>query len=264
MICDLNVPWPVSDYTPITTKQLNSLKLTLATLEELGYTHIAINFKINQSLKIPNLINEINPINLNDFKEFNQRLKIFTRITIIISDPSQCQNISKFQQVFDILSIEPITEKALLLSISNFEIDLISLDLSLKLPCYLKPKTICSGIEKGLFFEIKYGDLLNTNTSNRSLTISNIKQLIRASRSRGLICSSGCSSISTMTHLLRSFNDVVNLLILIGLDNNRSSQTMKDWSLKVLINGRLRIKSYKQVIVISGDGNLIDNSLEKK
>ncbi|KGK34385.1 hypothetical protein JL09_g6468 [Pichia kudriavzevii] len=50
---------------------------------------------------------------------------------------------------------------------------------------------------------------------------------------------------------------------MLGVDSNRCSKMFKDWSLKVLLNGRLRIKSYKQTIAIA-DNDLIDNSLEDK
>ncbi|KAH3671607.1 hypothetical protein OGAPHI_000310 [Ogataea philodendri] len=258
MICDINVLWPQDSYdSPVTPAQLNELKNRLAVLEELGYTHIALNFRVRQSQKIPA---QINPIDVSLFREFECRLKLFTRVTLVVDDASQMQTVTKFQNAFDLVAIEPHSEKALTACIVNMEVDLISLDLANKLPCYLKHKTIGSATEKGTYFEIKYSDLVDTNTTTRAMAIANMKQLFRASRLRGLVCSSGAASARP----LRNYTDIANLLVLFGLDSNRSQQVFKDWPLKALLAGRLRIKSYKQVVAISGDDNLLDNSLESK
>jgi ribonuclease P/MRP protein subunit RPP1 len=268
MLCDLNIIYPVSDFNEtITPSQLNDIKNTINVAEQLGYTHIAINFKPNTTTsnsnknKLPNDLNLINPINLGqDFKEYENRIKIFTRITIKVDDPSQCQNISKFQQIFDIIAVEPITEKSFQSTISNLDVDIISFNLQERLPCYMKHKALGSAIEKGMFFEIKYTDFLNNK--NRPQSISNAKQIIRASRNRGMIISSGCTI--DKPYQLRNSNNVIPILKMLGIDSNRCNQMFKDWSLKVLLNGRLRIKSYKQTICINGENNLIDNNLESK
>ena len=266
MLCDLNIVFPVSDYNEQITKgQLNDLKNTINVAEQLGYTHIALNFRPETTTsnsnkkKLSNDLNQINPINLDrDFKEYENRIKLFTRITIKIDDPSQCQNVAKFQQIFDIVAVEPLTEKSFQSTISNLEVDMISFNLQDRLPCYMKHKTLGAAIEKGMFFEIKYTDFLSNK--NRAQAISNCKQIIRASRNRGMICSSGCSI--DRPYQLRNCNNVKPLLKMLNIDSNRCSKMFQDWSLKVLLNGRLRIKSYKQTIAVSGDDGLIDNSLE--
>ena len=149
MICDLNLVYPQEEFDVFPgVKELNKLKGCLAVLEQLGYTHIALNFEpkwtsgeINKH--IPGDIHKVNPINVDrDFAEFRGRLKIYSRITLKIDDPSQCQNITKFQQVFDIVAVEPQTERALQLAITNLEVDIITFNYRERLPCYLKHKTI--------------------------------------------------------------------------------------------------------------------------
>lgn len=268
MLCDLNLVYPVDDFNKqITASELNSLKNVLNLVEHMGYTHVALNFRPNTATsnanknKLPNDLNLINPINLGrDFAEFEGRLNIYSRITVKIDDPSQCQNIAKFQQIFDLVAVEPLTEKAFQSAISNLDIDIISFNLQERLPCYMKHKALCSAIEKGMFFEIKYTDFLNNK--NRAQTISNVKQIIRASRNRGLICSSGC--LVTKPYQLRNINNVQPILKMLGIDSNRCNKMFRDWSLKVLLNGRLRIKSYKQTICIGGESSIIGNSLEDK
>lgn len=266
MLCDLNINYPVSDFNQKISKgQLNDLKNTLNVAEQLGYTHIALNFKpltitsSKNNNKIPNDINQLNPIYIErDFKEYKGRLKIYSRITVKVDDPSQCQNVAKFQQVFDLVAVEPVTEKSFQSAISNLDIDIVSFNLQERLPCYMKHKALGSAIDKGILFEIKYTDFLNNK--NRAQAISNTKQIIRASRNRGMICSSGCAIDKPFQ--LRNFNNVIPILKMLGIDSNRCNMMFQDWSLKVLLNGRLRIKSYKQTISIGGESSLIDNDLE--
>lgn len=102
MLCDLNVPWPCLTYnTQPTQQQLEVLKNTIVTLYSLGYTHQAINFSINENVRIPvGTPDLINPINIAYLKsELVPRfpkLKLFTRLTIIVSDPSKLA--SRFSQ----------------------------------------------------------------------------------------------------------------------------------------------------------------------
>lgn len=267
MLCDLNIIYPVSDFNETITKDaIIELKKTLDLLEQLGYTHVALNFRPetltsnSNKKKLPNDLNLINPINLKNFKEYEGRLKLFSRITVKVDDPSQCQNIAKFQQIFDIVSVEPQTEKAFQSAISNLDVDIISFNLQQRLPCYMKHKTLGSAIEKGIFFEIKYTDFLSSK--NRAQAISNSKQIIRASRNRGMIVSSGCQL--NAPYQLRNPANIVPVLKMLGIDSNRANQMFKDWCLKVLLNGRLRIKSYKQTIAIADDDGLIGNANENK
>lgn len=267
MICDLNIVYPVSDYNQKITKDaLIELKKTLDIVEQLGYTHVALNFtpetltSKSNKVKLPNDLNLINPINLTHFKEYDERLRIYTRITVKVDDPSQCQSIAKFQQIFDLVAVEPQTEKAFQSAITNLDVDIITFNLQQRLPCYMKHKTLGSAIEKGIFFEIKYSDFLVSK--NRAQAISNCKQIVRASRNRGMIVSSGCQ-VNTPYQLRNSAN-VVPVLKMLGIDSNRANQMFKDWSLKVLLNGRLRIKSYKQTIAVADDEGLIGNVNENK
>lgn len=267
MLCDLNIVYPVPDFNQNITKDaLVELKKTLDIVEQLGYTHVALNFSPetltskSNKVKLPNDLNSINPINLAHFKEYEERLRIYSRITIKVDDPSQCQSIAKFQQIFDLVAVEPQTEKAFQSAISNLDVDIITFNLQQRLPCYMKHKTLGSAIEKGIFFEIKYTDFLNSKS--RAQAISNSKQIVRASRNRGMIISSGCH-VNTPFQLRNSAN-VVPVLKMLGIDSNRANQMFKDWSLKALLNGRLRIKSYKQTIAIADTEGLIGNVNENK
>lgn len=276
MLFDLNVSWPTTNYSAKPTQvQLQALYNTITTLHLLGYTHLAINFKLEENVKFPNSPNEINPIDRDSLKaHFNEKfpdLKLFTRLTLVITDPSQCQGLSKVQNKFDIIAVEPTSEKALQATI-NLDVDIVSFNMATRLPFFLRHKTICNATDKGIHFEICYSPMISgpagyaitNNSDNVSLSTSaslarknffyNVLQLIRASRSRGLLVSSGAS------HALqaRSSMDIMCLLKTCGLDSSRAKKSFTDNPEKALIRGRLRIKSYKQTIVMGNDNSRSD------
>lgn len=88
----------------------------------------------------------------------------------------------------------------------------------------------------------------------RKYFFSNVLQLIRASRSKGLIVSSG----ATQPLQVRNLSDILILLKTVGLDNSRAKSCVTDNPEKVLVNGRLKIKSYKQTIVVGNDNDKSD------
>ncbi len=257
MLIDLNIHWPQKNYqTPPSHNDIVKLKNTLVTLEELGYTHIALNYTLNHSDKIPSN-QTINPINLDLLKEFQNRLKLYTRVTIIVDEPCQGQSISKLQNGFDIVSVLPISEKGLLLACNSLDIDLITFDYSKKLPTFLKQKTIGAAIKRGVKFEITYSNFLKNE--NRPQFINNTLNLIRASRNQNLVVSSGAQQSVE----LRSFPDVLNLLQLLNFKQSDGNNLI-DKASKVLLNGRLRIKSYKQTVMIGEDVVEEDKDLNKR
>ncbi|KAG7193053.1 uncharacterized protein KQ657_001170 [Scheffersomyces spartinae] len=276
---DLNVPWPVSNYNvKPTPQQLTQLINTIATLYTLGYRYVAINFTLDEKIKLPN--GPINPIDIQLLRARLSKyegLKLFTRLTLIIHDPSQCQGLAKLQSCFDILAVNPITEKALQLATSNLDIDLVSLNFGSRLPYFLKHKTVGSAIEKGILFEICYSYVISgpagytLSQSNDSLNLAssallirknffnNVLQLIRASRSRGLVISSG----ATQPLQARNSVDVITLMKTLGMDHGRAKHFMTKNPENALRNGRLRIKSNKQTVIIDNRGDvLIDNQFE--
>ncbi|AOA65057.1 Subunit of both RNase MRP and nuclear RNase P [Komagataella phaffii GS115] len=263
MLCDLNIPWPVASYNQRPTMlQVHSLKQILCTLEELGYSQVAFNFELIPPNKVPNDTKTPNPIDLSLFKEFKGRIKLYTRITLVIDDPSQCQGLSKLTRAFDIIAVRPRSERALQLAVSSLECDLITFNYGERLPCYLKHKTVCSAIEKGILFEIVYcaavdGPAGSISTDNgitdagisRKHFFNGVASLIRASRSRGLVISSG----ATNPLLCRNSYDVINLLTVLGLASSTSKQCVSSSPAKVLLNGTLRIRSYKQTAAIGDE-----------
>lgn len=282
MSYDLNIPWPVNNYDKSPTlQQLTNLRNIIITNYSLGITHQAINFQISiESVKIPTTTTattKINPIPinqlLNELLPKFPKLKLFSRLTLIVNDSSKLPQLNKLQNQFDIIAIQPLNEKVLQLSILNLDIDLISINLASKLSFYLKFKTLNNATEKGIKFEICYSQLISGNTNsggggyiddstNTNLIkknfFNNVLQLIRGCRSRGIIISSGAQT----SLQLRNLSDILILLKTLSsspsdLSKNNCSKFITINPERVLINGKLKQKSHRQTIVVNNDGDLL-------
>lgn len=268
---DLNVPWPVIGYGNASKAQLSCLKAVLSTCMALEYTHIAINFIVPEGTRLP--VHDpasLNPMPMDELSQHFEKLfpntKLFSRLTLVVADPAQIQGLAKIQNHFDIIAIQPTTEKALQLAVSNLDIDIVSLSLAQRLPFYLKHKTVCSGVDRGLHFEICYSTVVSgaagytTNGTDVQLSPSaqttrknfffNALQLIRASRSRGIVVSSGA------THPLqvRNSSDILTVLKTLGLESGQAKLCVTSAPERALVTGRLRIKSYKQTVIAGNEG----------
>lgn len=255
MLVDLNVRWPQNGYNDtVTEEDLNKLKTTLSTLYTLGYSHVALNFTVNQSDKFPNSVHDMNPMQISTrFKDLmnSTGLKIYSRITLIIDDPSKGQSLSKISQAFDIVAALPVSEKGLAIATTNLDVDILTFNYGIRLPAILKHKNICSCVNRGVKVEIVYSYALRDIQSRRQF-IANVRNVLRASRLRGIVVSSGATSSLECRNVL----GVSSLLRTLGLANDQCSRAQGENASLVLLNGRLRNGSYKQVIVLgSGDEN---------
>lgn len=251
MLVDLNVSWPQKGFKDVVNaEQVAKVRHTLSTLHLLGYTHVALNFTVSHSDKFPNNPKELNPLKIDErFGDLMKStgLKIYSRITLIIDDPSKGQSLSKISQHYDIIAALPISERGITLATTNLDIDLLTFHYGQRLPTFLKHKSICSCVKRGVKIEIVYAHALRDSQSRRQF-ISNVRSVIRSSRSRGIVISSGaqspieCRNVLSTTCLIKS----------LGLPSDRCSKAQGQLASLVLLNGRLRTKSYKQTVVVGG------------
>ncbi|GAV48297.1 hypothetical protein ZYGR_0I05940 [Zygosaccharomyces rouxii] len=256
MLVDLNVCWPQKSFQdPLNDAEVDRVKEVLSTLHVLGYTHVALNFTVNHSDKFPS---NPNPMQIKErFGELMKStgLKIYSRITLVIDDPSKGQSIAKLSQHFDIVAALPITERGVSLATANLDIDLLTFHYNQRLPCFLKHKTICSTVKRGVKLEIVYSAALKDLQSRRQF-VNNVRNVVRSSRSRGIVISSGAQSPLECRNVLGA----ASLIKSLGLQNDKCLQAMSQLASLVLLNGRLRNNSYKQTVAI-GTNVVEENSL---
>lgn len=251
MLVDLNVSWPQKSFKDaVNAEQVAKVRHTLSTLHTLGYTHVALNFTVSHSDKFPNNPKELNPLKIDErFGDLMKStgLKIYSRITLVIDDPSKGQSLSKISQHYDIIAALPISERGITLATTNLDIDLLTFHYGQRLPTFLKHKSICSCVKRGVKVEIVYAHALRDSQSRRQF-ISNVRSVIRSSRSRGIVISSGAQSPIECRNLLST----TCLIKSLGLPSDRCSKAQGQLASLVLLNGRLRTKSYKQTVVVGG------------
>lgn len=232
MYYDLHVPWMT---------QVVELQQTILFLAELGYNVIALTHTLSGKLPadltcpIPDKL----PFDL------PPRLKILRRCNLILSDPAQNHRLQILSDNYDLLAIRPTNEKTLQQACLSLDCDLISLDLTQRFETHYKIKMLTAAVERGLKFEICYGPTVSTSDSNvRRTVISNATQLIRATRSRGLIISSEAHKATSV----RGPADVINLAAVWGLGPEKGKEAVDKLARNLVVSAQLKRTSFRGVV----------------
>ncbi|OTA68542.1 PHP domain-like protein [Hypoxylon sp. EC38] len=245
MLYDLNIAW-----SPTTSAA--DLERTLRFSSQLGYNVVALNHTLDAPLpsnisnplpKFPSPSSSSNPQTENRTHRIPTTLR---RLTINLADPAQNPQLPKAAQAYDIVALRPHTEKAFqaaCLTVSATDVSLISLDLTSRLPFYLRPKPCMAAVSRGLRFEICYGRAVGPGADARARAnfIGNVAQLVRATRGRGGGIGGGGGSGSGGALALRAPADVVNLLAALGT-NPRG----------VVVNEGIKRSGFRGVVDIIG------------
>ncbi|KAI5309634.1 hypothetical protein KEM55_002768 [Ascosphaera atra] len=229
MYYDLNVP-----YTP----DVGDISDTLTFLAELGYTTVALSQSVSGKLPAtlaPPAFPQHVPKSLN----------LLSRLTLSFSESSQNQRLVSLANAYDIVALRPTNEKCLLLACTSLDCDIISLDLSVRLPFHFKFKTVASAIARGIRFEICYSPgITGSGYEARRNLIGNAASLIRATRGRGIIVSSEAKRALGV----RAPWDVVNLACVWGLSQGRAKEAICEESRKVVAFARMKRTSWRGIV----------------
>ncbi|KAJ5157616.1 RNase P subunit p30 [Penicillium canariense] len=236
MFYDLNVPYSPDD--PEAPHTLNFLA-------ELGYTTVALSQTLTG--KLPSSVSPP-PLPPNPPKT----LQLLTRLNLTLSDPAQNQRLNNLTQAYDIVALRPTNEKTLLNACTNLECDVISLDLSVRLPFHFKFKMLSAAISRGIRLEICYGPgVTGSGLDARRNLIGNAMSLIRATRGgRGIIVSSEARRALS----LRAPWDVINLTCVWGLSQERGKEAICEEARKVTALARLKRTSWRGIVDIVHGG----------
>ncbi|KAJ5407968.1 RNase P subunit p30 [Penicillium cosmopolitanum] len=239
MFFDLNVPYSPDD---------SDVPHTLNFLAELGYTTVALSQTINGKLPA-----SISPPSLPPNPP--KSLQLLTRLNLTLSDPAQNQRLANLTQAYDLVALRPTNEKALLNACTNLECDVISLDLSVRLPYHFKFKMLSAAISRGVRLEICYGPgITGSGLDARRNLIGNATALIRATRGRGIIVSSEAQRALS----LRAPWDVINLACIWGLSQERGKEAICEESRKVTALAKLKRTSWRGIVDIVHGGEKVE------
>lgn len=172
-----------------------------------------------------------------------------------MSDPAQNQRLANLTQAYDLVALRPTNEKALLNACTNLECDVISLDLSVRLPYHFKFKMLSAAISRGVRLEICYGPgITGSGLDARRNLIGNATALIRATRGRGIIVSSEAKRALS----LRAPWDVINLACVWGLSQERGKEAICEESRKVTALAKLKRTSWRGIVDIVHGGEKVE------
>jgi ribonuclease P/MRP protein subunit RPP1 len=172
-----------------------------------------------------------------------------------LSDPAQNQRLASLTQAYDLVALRPTNEKALLNACTNLECDVISLDLSVRLPYHFKFKMLSAAISRGVRLEICYGPgITGSGLDARRNLIGNATALIRATRGRGIIVSSEAQRALS----LRAPWDVINLTCVWGLSQERGKEAICEESRKVTALAKLKRSSWRGIVDIVHGGEKVE------
>jgi ribonuclease P/MRP protein subunit RPP1 len=176
-------------------------------------------------------------------------LGVYKRLTIVLSDPAQNYGLnapSGILKSYDLIAVQPETERTFISACTNLEIDIISLDLSAKLAFPIKAGYLRQAFQRGILFEVTYGDMVADQSARRN-AIAGARMLLRlALGRRGLLMSSGTEHIWG----LRAPADVLNLAALLGLKNDVKRNCLTASAEAAVLHGGARKYTHKGAICI--------------
>ncbi|KAI5302887.1 hypothetical protein KEM56_000246 [Ascosphaera pollenicola] len=244
MYYDLNLPYSPSD---------DGISSTLTFLAELGYTTVALSQSV--SGKFPA---DLSPPPAPAHAP--QSLTLLSRLTITFSEASQNQRLASLANEYDIIALRPTNEKCLLLACTSMDCDIISLDMSVRLPFHFRFKTVASAITRGVRFEICYSPgITGSGYEARRNLIGNAAALIRATRGRGIIISSEAKRALGV----RAPWDVVNLACVWGLSQGRAKEALCEEARKTVAFAKLKRTSWRGIVDVVYGGEKPEVSKDK-
>lgn len=274
MLYDLNLVW-----TPQTTQV--DLERTLKFSKSLSYDVVALNHTFGPPIaaQVTNAIPQIGPVHTSFPQQPHQQAQTqqppssspgdpstalpttLRRATILVSDPATNHRLPLLASLYDLLACRPTTDKAFAAACTSWaEISLISLDLSVSQPFRFRPKPCMAAVNRGVLFEVCYGQLLSPSTDarRRAAFIANVLELFRATKGRGIVLSSEARCApGGAGAALRAPADVVNLFAVWGLGSEKGLEALSVNPRAVVVNEGLRKRGFRGVVdIVDAEGRI--------
>lgn len=255
MFYDLNLPVSTSTGSAQAAQEQLETRKRVELLVHLGYQAVAYNYELTG--KIP--ANHVSPVSKLNLPGVN--LKQYSRLTLVVDDVSQNYGLNANNPSvlsYDILAVQPTNEKLFQAACGTFEVDIISLDMSARLPFYLKHSTVGLAVERGIYFELCYSAAIRDATARRNL-ISNAQSLIRVTRGKNIILSS--QAMKAME--LRGPYDIVNFGTLLGLNQAVAKDCLSSHCRAVAVRAETRRNTTRAVISVDPLSSLTETEAWK-
>ncbi|KAJ1821692.1 RNA-binding RNA processing protein rpp1 [Coemansia sp. RSA 2598] len=273
MFYDLNIALPEVAGKPngsMSSQDWARVAQTIEKARELGYSVVALNQTISgkltaDHLKIWKTMPELPNVQLSWSLQTGKRtlnggatnsvgrgkIRVLRRVTAAISESDHGHSISgtAMSNEYDVVAVRPLSEKIMLAASGGSwaGIDLISLDMGARWGFFAKHKTVGQALSLGFAFEVAYQGAL-TDSATRQQWVSNTAALVRVTRGRGLVWTSG----ALRAFDLRSPYDVANLGDAVQLNADLSKRGVSSNARALLVHSFTRTGTLRAVVAASG------------
>ncbi|XP_062509357.1 ribonuclease P protein subunit p30-like [Corticium candelabrum] len=192
------------------------------------------------------LVNHISSAPFTDYEmcESKYGLNVYTRLTAVLSEQSHIQVLSQdAAKSYDLVAVQPQTDKLFRQCCGSLDIDIIALDMTQRLPFYLRPPQVRQATDRGIHFEILYSPMIADSTARRHI-ISTARDLVNLTKGKNIIISSGAAKPIK----LRGPYDIINLGLLFGLNEGVARKAILDNCRATLLHARVRNATAKGVV----------------
>ncbi|NXW14857.1 RPP30 protein, partial [Circaetus pectoralis] len=203
-----------------------------------GYSAVALNHVIDFKEKKQEIVKPVSPSELFPslpiVQGTSKRIKVLTRLTLVVSDPSHCnllRSTSANIRLYDIIAVFPKTEKLFHIACTTLDVDLVCINVTEKLPFYFRRPPVNMAIDRGICFELLYAPAIKDSTMRR-YTISNAISLMQ-------ICKGKVSSQSE-SKLINSVQILLELGLLFGLSESEAKAAVSTNCRATILHGETR------------------------
>ncbi|KAF1373447.1 hypothetical protein PFLUV_G00238950 [Perca fluviatilis] len=230
------------------TADKSRLQSLVETAAHLGFSTVAINYvfeptaKKKQEIPSPTPISELmDPLPVVQGR--SRPIRVLNRLTIVMSDASHFRPTAVEYRRFDLLAVQPTTEKLFHAACMIYDVDIICISVTEKLPFFFKRAPVNGAIERGLVFEVSYSAAIRDSTMRR-YTIANAVCLMETCKGKSVILSSAAEKVGEdICSILWSSEgpyDITNLGLLFGLSEGEAKEAVSSTCRSVLLHAETR------------------------
>ncbi|KAJ2804647.1 RNA-binding RNA processing protein rpp1 [Coemansia guatemalensis] len=178
------------------------------------------------------------------------KIRVLRRVTAVIADAAHGHSLSSSGPTaneYDVVAVQPASEKILLSACSGAwdAVDLVALDMGARWGFFAKHKTVGQALANGLSLEVAYRPAL-VDATTRQQWVSNTAGVVRATRGRGLVWTSGARQALD----LRTPYDIANLGEALQLNGDLSKHALSTNARAVLMHAFTRANTLRAVAAV--------------
>ncbi|XP_073346131.1 ribonuclease P protein subunit p30 [Pagrus major] len=206
----------------------------------LGFSTVAINYVFEPTAKKKQEIPSPMPINelidqLPVVQGRSRPIRVLNRLTIVMSDSSHFRPNAAEYRCFDLLAVQPTTEKLFHAACMMYDVDIICISVTEKLPFFFKRAPVNGAVDRGVVFEVSYSAAIRDSTMRR-YTIANAVSLMDTCKGKNVILSSAAEKPLE----LRGPYDITNLGLLFGLSDGDAKEAVSSTCRSVVLHAETR------------------------